>query len=116
MKQRLCFFVLFILSVHLAYCQESSLPAEKLKTVVGTVVQKDWVGSVITVKSSYTDESSPNDEITIVVPDTVRILRGTDQIQLTDINESDDVVVTYFDSGFTGLKAVSIQDKNLANE
>lgn len=86
---------------------------QEKKTISGTVVDMDWVKSMITV--SYSDPLSGNlDELNIVVPNDAKIMRGTEDISLGDIEQSDPVTVVYYDDGLSGLKAKRITDLNLA--
>ncbi|MFA5092835.1 MAG: hypothetical protein WC543_02680 [Candidatus Omnitrophota bacterium] len=82
-------------------------------TVSGTVADVDWIKSMLTV--SYIDPFSGNtDEVNIIIPDDAKITRGTTDISLSDILQSDPVTVTYYDDGVSGLKAIRIADLNLA--
>lgn len=84
------------------------------KTISGTVVDIDWVKSIITV--NYFDPITGNaDEIDIIVPDEAKITNGTETKLLSDIEQSDPVTVTYYDDGVSGLKAKRIADLNEGN-
>jgi hypothetical protein len=83
------------------------------KTVSGKVTEVDWVKSMITV--SYIDDAGAPDEIDIKVPSETRIMNGTEEESLSDIDQSDPVTVTYYDDGINGLKAISIYDLNQPN-
>lgn len=83
------------------------------KTISGIVVDMDWVKNMITVR--YSDPFSGNsDELNIVVSNDTKITRGTEDISLGDIEQSDPVTVVYYDDGPNGLKAKRITDLNLA--
>ena len=85
------------------------------KTISGTVVDIDWVKSVITVR--YAEPFSGNtDEIDIIVPSDAKIMNGTETELLSDIEQSDQVAVTYYDDGVSGLKAKKIADLNQGNQ
>jgi len=92
----------------------STACGEEEKTVYGTVAQVDWVGSKLTVRYPQ-PFSAQHDEINIKVPKDTEITRGTEEISLSDILQSDQVTVSYFDDGLNGLKAIRIADLNLAN-
>jgi len=84
------------------------------KTIYGTIVNTDWVNSIITVRCSDSI-SGDADEINIVVPREAKITSGSSTISFSDINQSDQATVTYYDDGLSGLKAVRISDLNQAN-
>ena len=87
---------------------------QQQKTVSGTVVDTDWVKSMITVQ--YSDPYSGNtDEIDIIVPSVAKIMNGTEEKTLSDMGQSDPVTVTYYDDGVSGLKAKRITDLNEGN-
>ena len=94
--------------------QEAETSAEATKTVSGTVVSKDWVGSKITVRYSGFGSGRP-DELTFHVSDDTQIQSGTKAISLSDIDQGDDVVIEYCRRSFAGLWARSIQDMNVLN-
>ena len=85
------------------------------KTISGTVADIDWVKSMIAVYyfDPYTGES---DEIDIVVPSTTKIMNGTEQKSLGDIEQGDLVTVTYYNDGVGGLKAKRIADFNAGDQ
>ncbi len=82
------------------------------KTISGEVVNLDWVGSVICVRY-YPDFDLNADEIIIKITGETTIHRGTNSITFSDILQSDQVTVTYYDDGVGGLKAIRIADLNL---
>ena len=88
--------------------------AQSQKTISGKIVDVDHAGSIITVR--YVDSSSGAvDEINIVVPDDAEVLNGTKIKSFYDVQQLDPVVVTYYDDGVSGLKAIRIADLNQAN-
>jgi len=93
-----------------------SLRAEEFeeKTISGTIVDLDWVGSTITVHY-YPTFSANADEINIKVTGNTVMRRGTSPISLSDIERSDPVTVTYYDDGLNGLKIKRLTDLNLAS-
>jgi hypothetical protein len=104
-------FTLFFLAIACAWAFED---AQNQKTISGTVEDIDWVRSIITVR--YADLYSGNiDEINIVVPSEAKIMNGTETKYLSDLGQSDPVIVTYYDDGLSGLKAKSITDLNAGN-
>ena len=68
-----------------AYCQNNP-GNHQMQTVQGTVTSLDWVGSLIVVNG-----------IALSVPPDANIYKGNDQIDLIEINENDQVAVTYYD-------------------
>ena len=85
------------------------------KTISGSVADIDWVKSIITVR--YSDSLSGNtDEINIIVPSGAEITNGTETKDISDIEQSDPVTVTYYDDGLSGLKAKRVVDLNEGNK
>jgi hypothetical protein len=105
-------FILFFMIVTCGWALDDEAGQ---KTVSGTVVDIDWVKSMITVHYSdpYTGET---DEIDIVVPDSTRIMNGTQEKRLGDLEQGDPVTVTYYNDGAGGLKAKRIADLNAGNQ
>lgn len=102
-----------ILFLTMVVCGSVNALAQEKTTVSGSVVDVDWIKSILTI--SYLDPfSGSTDEINIIVPDDAQITRGTTEISLSDILQSDPVNVTYYDDGVSGLKAIKIADLNLA--
>lgn len=86
--------------------------AEK-KTISGIVVELDWVSSTMCVQ--YSDPYTGNaDELDIKVTHDTVMRRGTETISFGDILQSDQVTVSYYDDGLSGLKATRVTDLNLA--
>lgn len=84
------------------------------KTISGMINDIDWVKSMISV--SYLDPYSGNsDELDIIVPSDAKIMNGTEEKSLSDLEQSDQVTVTYYDDGLSGLKAKRITDLNTGN-
>jgi len=83
------------------------------KTVSGIAVGLDWVSSTICVQysDSYTGD---NDELDIKVTHDTVIRRGTELISFSDIEQSDQVTVSYYNDGVSGLKATRVTDLNLS--
>lgn len=84
--------------------------AQDLRTVLGTVVDMDTVGSLMVVN---TDAGM----MTFKVPeDKTKMIRGTEEIHLDDIDISDSVTVQFYSPSPGEFEAVSITDNNLGNE
>jgi len=96
------------------YCADQ-LAEKEIKTVTGDIGRVDWVVSIITVKL-LDPVRNYYDEIIISVPDGAKITRGSENINLSDIEISDEVAVDYYDDPAGGLKAISIRDLNEGNE
>jgi hypothetical protein len=96
------------------FCQDSGSTKET-KSLTGTAIAIDWVASLLTIRYFDTLKDS-YDEITLTVTSDTRILRGTDRIDFSGIEEGDEVVIEYYRDDFSGLKARSIVDENLANK
>ena len=56
-----------------------------------------------------------DDSLTIKVTDSTRIMNGTERETINELEIGDNVVVKYYDAGFAGLKAISVDDKNQGN-
>jgi hypothetical protein len=105
----------------------TSLKAEENeeKSITGTIVHLDWVGSVVTVRyyptsgsnatQLYYPSNADADEINLIITDNSIIYRGTQTISFGDILLSDPVTVTYYDDGFSGLKIKRLTDLNTAS-
>jgi hypothetical protein len=78
---------------------------EETKVAQGQVKSIDWVAGKLAVATFY--NGSP-DEITFIVVKDTKISKGTHDFSLANINQSDQVVIRYYDDGFAGLKALSI--------
>jgi hypothetical protein len=104
-------FVLFLMAVTYGWAFDDD---QSQKTISGTVADIDWVKSIITVR--YSDPFSGNmDEIDIIVPSEAKIMNGSEPKDLSDLEQSDPVTVTYYDAGVSGLKAKRVTDLNEAN-
>jgi hypothetical protein len=99
--------ILEIIAVTPSYCQDEP-EAWQIKTASGTISDKDFVASLIVV-NTY------DDSLTIKVTDSTRIMNGTERETINELEIGDNVVVKYYDAGFAGLKAISVDDKNQGN-
>jgi len=88
---------------------------ENEKTIAGTIVQTDWVKSMIVVRY-FNRALASLDEVNIIVDRNTKMTRGTDTIYLAGILQGDQVTVIYYDDGLSGLKAKKITDLNLGNQ
>jgi len=64
---------------------------------------------------SFVDREENTREITLIVPDSVKIVRGDETIGLADVEIGDRFSVAYYDSSSEPFKAKSISDNNLIN-
>ena len=103
----------FVLISLMATCAWTDEFQDK-RTISGTIEDMDWVRSMITVRCN--DPFSGNDEMDIIVPAGVKIMNGTEEESLSDLEQGDLVTVTYYDDGLSGLKATHIQDLNAGNQ
>jgi hypothetical protein len=105
---------IFVLLFTVGTCGWASEDGQGQKTISGSIEDIDWVKSMITVR--YSDPYSGNtDEIDIIVPSDTKIMNGTEQKYLSDLEQSDMVTVTYYNDGLSGLKAKRITDLNAGN-
>ena len=80
-----------------SYCDDSG---RELKTFRGSVMEIDWVGSLLTVEGM--------DEITFYVPPGTRIINGVEKVSLSDIEQNENVLIKYYDDPSGTPKAASI--------
>jgi catabolite regulation protein CreA len=85
-------------------CEEQSEQCA-MKTVHGTIIDIDWVGSQIVVR---TVDNATVDEITFYVTRATVITKGTDTLGLADLIVSETVTVDYCLQSFVGLEAARI--------
>ena len=104
-------FLLFSMAI---VCAWASDDGQDKKTISGTVTDADWVKSIITFRYSQ-PFTADADEVNLIVSPETKITRGSSTISLSDIGQSDPVTVAYYDSGFSGLKAIRISDLNQAS-
>ncbi|MDP3143416.1 MAG: hypothetical protein Q8N14_05735 [Candidatus Omnitrophota bacterium] len=76
----------------------------KMQTIKGQIVGMDSMASTVTVRWFQNDF----DEIVINIPLSCEIQKGSEKIELQDLNFRDEVSVDFYGDGFTGLKAVRI--------
>ncbi len=76
-----------------------------VRRLKGIVVSVDWVASTIVVR--WLDKTV-YDEMSFKVSSDVRVYVHNFPAQLSDIQQSDDVTIEYFDNGYAGLKVLSV--------
>jgi hypothetical protein len=89
------------------YCQNSG-NVKQIKTVSGDIADLDWVGQKIVVRWLQTQGQVKHDEITIFVPEDIKITKGSNTVSFSELNISDRVTVEYYNSSPGPLKAVSV--------
>ena len=96
MKKTLLGLAIMFLITSVIYCQDESetLPAQ---TMSGKVTAMDWVGSILVVGNTR-----------FIVPRDVKIYKGNDTIDFTELNLSDDVKVSYYQDSSGELNAKTI--------
>ncbi len=87
------------------FCFAQGETTKSIRSVDGQVNQIDWVASKLVVDIG-------GDEITFIVPDNVKVTRGTEELSVNDIDQNDAVTIYYYDDGVSGLKAVKITDNS----
>jgi hypothetical protein len=91
-----------------AYCDDTEVDRTPVvKSVKGYVSAIDWVGQKLIVR---TFDYGEKDDITIFVPDGCPITKGTSNIFLSDIIQSNKVTVDY-NPTLSGLRALRITVK-----
>jgi len=95
-------FVLIVaLSFFVSSYAQDTTQQKSFKTAAGTVVAMDWVGGTLIIDTG-------GDQSTFVVSGDTKVIKGPEEIALTDINTDDYVSVEYCDKCFAGLQAVKI--------
>ena len=94
-----------------SYAQDAD-SQEVVKTVSGTVQNVDWVGGKLVVD---TNDYGNADEVVFIVPDDAEIVSGSDTINLTAIEQGDQVQVQFV-STLRGLIVKRIVDQNTLND
>ena len=74
---------------------------QSFKTASGTVVSMDWVGGTLIIDTG-------GDQATFVISGDTSVVKGPEEMALSDINTNDYVTVEYCDKCFAGLQAVKI--------
>ncbi|MFH0764497.1 MAG: hypothetical protein V1927_05785 [Candidatus Omnitrophota bacterium] len=97
------------------YCESDSGSGE-LVTLEGRITAMDWVAGVITMKWLQSEPVIAYDEITLSVPRDIKIIKGSQTIGFSELNQFDNVTVQYKKNGSIGLpKVVSLTVKTLGN-
>lgn len=99
LKVCLSIFIIAVIffNANILYCDDAN---RELKTFRGTVTEIDWVGSLLTV--------SGGDELTFSVPSSAQIINGVEKVALASIEQSDAVLIKYYDDPSGTHTAVSI--------
>ncbi|MFH1641037.1 MAG: hypothetical protein ABIA66_03630 [Candidatus Omnitrophota bacterium] len=96
MKKILLGLAIMFLITSVIYCQnESETPTTQ--TMAGKVKAMDWVGSILVVGDTR-----------FIVSRDVKIYKGADTIDFTELNLSDDVKVSYYQDSSGELNAKTI--------
>lgn len=77
------------------------------QTVKGQVIDIDDDKQIIVVKW-FDNINIVYDEIAIIAGSDTRVTKGAESIGFMELNQFDNVDVEYYDDGFSGFKAVSI--------
>lgn len=83
-------------------------PPATTMTLKANVVSVDWVGSLICVRW-FDQTNNVFDQMVFTVTRDTRIIKGTDDIFLTDLHQQDWVSIKYYDNDLGGLEPVSIE-------
>lgn len=82
-------------------------------TIEGQISSIDWVGGVITVRWLQYDPYIKYDEITLSVPQDIKIMIAGQQAGFNELNQFDHVTATYSKDKYKGLpRAISITVTN----
>jgi len=107
-----CLFALSVFSP-LSLQAEEAVEERRTIEVEGIVSEVDPVASLIVV--GIMDEAGNSQEARLRVPDSIRIIQGTEDVRLNDINIGDPVTVRYYRDPSGELVAAEIVDNNLGN-
>ena len=90
------------------YCQEDVNTSE-LKRINGWVTSVDTFNSIISVKWQGSDYINYN-ETTFKIPEGMQFRKGTDQIDIFDINIDDPVTIEFYtdNTGATKIKRMDV--------
>lgn len=103
------FLVLVFMTLVSAFAQDGPE-----MTASGRVSDIDWVGSTLTLYCLDSYGEDP-DEINFRVTDDSKLTRGSSSISFSDILQGDQVSITYYNDGFSGLKIKHLADLNRAS-
>jgi hypothetical protein len=84
-----------------AMAQQAVPKSCDIRKVFGRVSMHDWVASLLVVDSGV-------DELSLVVSRETTFTKRGRKITFSEINQSDTVIVEYYDCGFVGLKAITV--------
>jgi len=90
---------MFVLSHAMA--QQPQPSSCDIKELQGTVETFDWVGSLLVVDAGF-------DTVSLVVSRETKFSKRGQRVMFSDLNLNDFVNVKYYDCGFAGLKAISV--------
>ena len=86
------------------YCQENH-HKEELRTVKGRVVAVNWVAQALTVRFFVAGDF---DELTLFIPDKIKITKGNSTISFANINIGDQVKAEYYNTSPGPLKVLNL--------
>ena len=103
------FLALFVLSQMLSVPQAFCQAQKAQKEATGTVIEIDFAGSKLVARTA-------DNNITFMVNENTKILMGSQEIGLADIEVGDTVTIKYTEEAGGKFNAISIIDNNLGNE
>lgn len=89
------------------FCSAANNPEDGITTIDGQLADVDWVGSTISVKWFSTGDDQPRETIFSVGPE-VKIIRGTQEADFSDLNRGDTITLTYTKDDSGGNKLLSV--------
>lgn len=107
----LVFFLMAVSGIFSVSYSQNQDSRRGVSTITGTVVSVDWVAGKLVVD---TNDYGNADEVTFVVPADAVLTRGTEEIELADIDDEDEVQVEFTNS-LAGLIVKRLNDMNMAN-
>jgi len=110
LKYKVIALILFAVAftVISAYSQDKA-ENQQPKSIVGTIAQVDYAGDILVVNTD-------GGQMSFSVSNDTKITRGAEQLGLEDLEEADPVAVQYYNYSPGNFVALSIIDKNMANE
>ena len=95
MSRKAIIFLVTVIGIYIAapcYCQD-----REIKSADGKIYSMDWAGSEIVVRWLELSDNSYR-ELILNVPDDAVIRKGTDTIESSELEISDDVTVKYYEN------------------
>lgn len=99
-----------VLFASAAYCEDAPASRE-IKTAEGSISDIDWAGSKLSIRWLNQDDNVFHDTV-LSVPDEAKIRKGTEEINFSELEISDEVTAKYYEDfdGTATLISLSVTD------